>query len=213
MGYVERIAENPAWKIDMTFVGEAIFQTKSENLPRIKQIIETYSGKLQENRDMRKTAYLALVRNLRDFPNPDYMRWHIAQIPKESDKYILSSMLDGIRDWPCLPSETDISPILDCVKSDKWMIYQGAIMALGICNTEIAREAVRSFLRLEPIRKNEPVYMYLCETLARIGTPEDVPLLKEISLRSTNRNIKHGLIHTISEIESRFQNNIPPFKL
>lgn len=211
MGYVERIAENPQWKIDMSFVGEALFQTEGENLPRIKQIIETYSGKLQENRDMRKTAYLAMVRNLRDFPNPDYMRWHIAQIPKEKDKYILSSMLDEIKDWPYLPPETDISPILDCVKSDKWLIYQGAIKALGICNMEIAREAVRPFLRLEPIRKNEPVYMYLCETLARIGTPEDVPLLRAISLRSTNRNIKHGLMYTISEIELRFQNNILPF--
>lgn len=205
MGYAERVAEKPQWKIDMSFVSEALFQTNGENIPRIKQIIETYSGKLQENRDIRKTAYLAMVRNLRDFPDPDDMRWHIAQIPKESDKYILHCMLDEMKDWPFLPPETDISPILDCAKSEEWLIYQGAIMALGICDTETAREAVRPFLKIEPVRKNEPVYMYLCETMSRIGTLEDVPLLRDISLRSTNRNIKSCAAGAASKIELRLK--------
>lgn len=204
VGYAERVAENPQWKADMAFASKALFETCRENIPRIRQIIETYAGELPENRDMRKTAYLAMVRNLRDFPDLDEMRRHIAQISNESDKYILHSMLDEIKDWPYLPAETDISPIFACAKSDRWLIYQGAIMEFGICDSDAAREAVRPFLRLEPIRKNEPTYLLLCETLSRIGTPEDVPLLKELSSRTTNRNIKSCSAGAASKIESRF---------
>lgn len=204
MTYLERIAQNPQWQKDNVFVGEAIFQTRRENLPRIKQIIEAYPGKRQENREIRATAYLAMVRHLRDFPEPGFMCWHIAQIPQESDKYILHYMLDEIKDWPYLPPEADITPLLQCAKSDKWLIYQGAIMALSICDTEPAREAVRPFMALEPIRKNEPTYMYLTCTLARIGTPEDLPVLKALVTQSTNRNIKAGLDDAIARIEERF---------
>ena len=204
MTYEERIAQNPQWREDAAFLGRAIFEFHLENLPRIRQIIEAYPGKARENRENRQRGYLALVRHLKHFPDPDHMRWHIAQIPKETDKYMLAYMMDEIADWPYLPLDTDITPLIECTKSDKWLVYQGAIEALSICDREEARQAVRPFLQREPIRKNEPVYGDLGRFFARVGTPEDLPLLKDLYLRA-NRNIKVNLEYAISGIKKRYR--------
>lgn len=110
MTYEDRIAKNSQWREDAAFLGRAILEFHLENLPRIRQIIEAYPGKTRENLDNRKYGYLALVRHLKHFPDPDYMRWHIAQIPKETDKYLLSWMMCEIKDWPYLPVDIDITP-------------------------------------------------------------------------------------------------------
>ena len=205
MTYEERIAQNPQWREDAAFLGRAIFEFRMENLPRIRRIIETYPGKARENRENRQYGYLALVRHLKHFPDPEYMRWHIGQILKETDKYILSSMLDEIANWPYLPPDTEITPLLVCTKSEKWLIYQGAIEALSICDCEEARQAVRPFLQWEPVRKNEPIYGDLGRFFARVGTPEDLPVLEELYARA-NRNIRVNLEYAISGIKERYQN-------
>lgn len=204
MTYEDRIAKNSQWREDAAFLGRAILGFHLENLPRIRQIIEAYPGKTRENRDNRKYGYLALVRHLKHFPDPDYMRWHIAQIPKETDKYLLSWMMCEIKDWPYLPVDIDITPLLDCTRDERWLVRQGAVWALSLSDTDTAREAVRLFLRLEPIRKNEPDYMYVCDTLSKIGTPDDLPVLETLYQRA-NRNLKYTFSCTIKNIKERYQ--------
>jgi len=200
----ERISQKPQWQTDMTWIGNQLFHTAKENLPQIRQIIEAYPGKLPEDREMRETAYLVLVRHLRDYPEPDYMRWHIAQVARETDRYILHYMLDEIANWPFLPSDTDIVPLLNCTKDPRWLVYEGAIEALSICDREEARQAVRPFLEREPIRKNEPVYGDLGRFFAMNGTPADLPVLEALYKRA-DRNIKYNLEYAITGIKKRYQ--------
>lgn len=204
MAREERIAQNPQWWQDYDFLAKRLFEFKQEDMPRIRQIIESYPGKFSENKDMRGRAYLVLVRHLRQFPDPDYIRWHIAQIPKETDKYILGNMMDEIRNWPGLPPGTDITPFLECAKSDKWQIYWAGIHALSICDCDEARQVVRPFLQREPIRKNEPTYETVLYTLQKIGTPDDIPVLEELTQKAT-RNIRYCINLAIDAIKQRYQ--------
>lgn len=209
--YEERIAQKPRWQADNAFIGGILFRgylpgqppCLREDLLRIRRIIEAYPGKLQENRELRSTAYLALARHLSQIPDPVCMRWHLSRIPLENDKYVLGNMLDWIRYWPCIPPDADITPLLECTRDSRWLVYEGAIEALSLCDTEEAREAVRPFLKREPIRKNEPVYGSVGMTLAKIGTPEDIPVLEELLARA-NRNIKYNLNWAISGIRMRY---------
>ena len=200
----ERVAQNPQWGIDYSFLYKRLFEFEQQDISRIRQIVEAYPGPLPEHRDMRSRAYLALVRHLCRFPEADCMRWHIAQIPKETDKYILNNMMTEIKDWPYMPPETDISPLLDCTQSDKWLVYDSAICALSICDCEEARLAIRPFLRREPIRKNEPIYSTVLYTIQKIGTPDDIPVLERLSLEAT-RNIKFCIELAIEAIKQRYQ--------
>lgn len=212
MTYLERIAQKPQWQADNDFLGGILFRgylpkeppCQPEDLPRIRQIITAYPGKLQENREIRSTAYLVLARHLREIPDPDYMRWHIAQIPLESDKYVLDNMMVPMKNWPHLPPDTDITPLLAAIRDSRWLVYQGAISALSLSNTDAARAAVRPFLSREPVRKNEPTYADVCATLAKIGTPEDLPVLEELYQRA-NRNIRETLEIAMDGIKKRYK--------
>ena len=200
----ERIAQNPQWRKDYDFLYKRLFEFEQENIPLIRQIIESYPGKLPENRDLRRRGYIALSRHLRRFPDPEHMKWHIAQVTEETDKWILASIMDELWYWPGLPEGTNIQPLIACTKSDKWLIFQSALDALSLCDCDEARQAVRTFLTREPIRKNEPTYSSVMLALQKIGTPDDLPVLEELHTRAT-KNIRVCIDLAIDAIKQRYQ--------
>ena len=133
---------------------------------------------------------------------PQYCQFVIDMLEKETDKYVLESMLSCIGRKLKIPAEVDITPLIECTKSDKWLIRHSAISALRASNTEACREAVRSWVRQTDEKAYKYEIIYAISSLSIIGDMNDIELLEQ-HIHSRIRDIKDSALFAINYIQAK----------
>ena len=162
----------------------------------ISQLIDFIE--IEKNKKKRDKAYFTLSKIAKNINNLKATEFLIYRIEKETDKYILMSMLDRIADLK-KPNGTNLTNIIIATENDKWQIRHSAIEALKNTDDEIAESHVISILDKTEDKFN---LIYCISTLYSIGTQKAIPYLEK-HLTSRIRDIKSGAKYAITEIEKR----------
>ncbi|MBC9913026.1 HEAT repeat domain-containing protein [Chitinophaga varians] len=144
---------------------------KLDNTAYIPQLVTFINAEKDAKR--RKSAYFTLAHIGKNTNNRQAMEFLISRITKEKDKYMLSSMLEQIGDLE-KPAGTDLTPLIEAVKSSAWQIRQSAIKALSRSAEKTAEAAL---LEVISTSKNEYDLIYANMALSTSGSPASLPFL------------------------------------
>lgn len=170
--------ETTSWKARR----EAETLTDPTLFPLLQEIIEEHDGKKKEKREIRNAAYFIFGHLMQVSFDQDACAFFLQRLGVETDKYILSSMLDRVCDWcrlakKSIPVGLDISNILTLAKDDRNSVLHSAIYALGACPREESREILLYYLTQEDEKAYKYEIYYANIAMQRIGEPEDIPFL------------------------------------
>lgn len=171
--------------------------------PLLRDIIGDNEGK--EKKELRTNAYFIITSLLKKAMIPEYCQFILDRLSKESDKYILSSMLDGIAQLH-IPEEVNLDALIECTKSDKWLVRHSAINALRASDSECSREAACYWAAQSDEKAFKYEIIYANASLAYIGELEDVHLL-ERHINSGIPDIRESVLFAIKCIKARNNEN------
>ena len=169
-----------------------------ENTEYIPQLITFIDN--EKDKKKRSSSYFLLghiAKNTSDSKALDYL---IYRIQKETDKYIISSLLDRIAAIK-KPIGTDLQPLIQATKSDKWLIRHSAIHSLKNSSDSLAETAL-----IEILNDSDDPYdlIYTNTVINNIGTPRAIPFLEK-HLKSRKRDVKDSAKYAIEEIKKRHE--------
>ena len=169
-----------------------------ENTAYIPQLITFIDN--EKDKKKRDRSYFLLghiAKNTSDLKALDYL---IYRIQKETDKYIISSLLDRIAAIK-KPIGTDLQPLIQATKSDKWLIRHSAIRSLKNALDSVAETAL-----IEILNDSDDPYdlVYTNATINTIGTLRAIPFLEK-HLKSRKRDVKDSAKYAIEEIKKRHE--------
>lgn len=166
---------------------------KLENVDYVPQLIK-YIDK-EKKKENRREAYFILGHLTKNTNDKEGVQFLIDQIDKEKDKYIISSLLDRIS-YLEKPSGTNIDPILNAVKSDKWLIRHSAIPALKRTESKNAEIAL-----IEVLKSSTDFHdlSYANSTLSNIGTNDSIPHLQGL-LSHKKQDVACSALYAIIKI-------------
>ena len=144
--------------------------------PWLYGIVEANPGK--KAGDVRDNAYFIIGKLLKNSFDREACEFLIQRLEVEDNKYVLSRMLDRITELT-LPTEMDITPIVACSKSEKWLVRHSALCALGALATKQSREALAFYLEQDDEKQYRDEMIYANASLGRIGCAEDIPLIEK----------------------------------
>ncbi len=153
---------------------------------------------IEKDKHRRRLLYLIISKvgaKLHDLGAGPFL---IRQIERESDKWVLLFLLDGIADLP-KPRETDLTAILRCLEDERWQVRNSAIEALRGTESSRAEEAL---IKLLQTSTNHFDLVSANATLNRIGTLQAIPAI-EPHLKSRKRDVKMSARFAIDEIRKR----------
>lgn len=167
-----------------------------ENTAYIPQLITFIDN--EKDKKKRDRSYFLLghiAKNTSDLKALDYL---IYRIQKETDKYIIASLLNRIAAIK-KPIGTDLQPLIQATKSDKWLIRHSAIQSLKNALDSAAETAL-----IEILNDSDDPYdlVYTNATINTIGTPRAIPFLEK-HLKSRKRDVKDSAKYAIEEIKKR----------
>lgn len=169
-----------------------------ENTAYIPQLITFIDNeKDKKKRDMSYFLLGHIAKNTSDLKALDYL---IYRIQKETDKYIIASLLDRIAAIK-KPIGTDLQPLIQATKSDKWLIRHSAIQSLKNSSDSVAETAL-----IEILNDSDDPYdlVYTNATINTIGTLRAIPFLEK-HLKSRKRDVKDSAKYAIEEIKKRHE--------
>lgn len=195
--------ETAGWKARR----EAEALTDPALFPLLQKIIEEHDGKQKDQREIRNAAYFIFGRLMQASFEEGACAFFLRQLGAETDKYILSFMLDRVHDWwkragKTIPAGLDISNILTLAKDDRRSVRHSAIRALGACPREESRDMLRSYLLQEDEKAYQYEIYYANIAMQGIGEPEDIPFLERF-LKSRRPDIKMTAQYAIQFIQER----------
>lgn len=162
----------PGFDSSLTISWKAMREAeKIENEDYVNQLIDFIIQ--EKNKSKRDKAYFILghlSKNIGDTKSTEFL---INQIEKETDKDIISSLLNRIRELNKAKG-VDIRPIINASKSDKWQIRHSAIQALKNSSDKTAEERLIEILK-SPINHFDLIYANA--TLCNIGSMKCIPFL------------------------------------
>ena len=169
---------------------------KVDNAAFIPQLISFIDN--EKDKKKRNKAYFLLGHIAKNTSDLKALVYLISRVNKETDKYIISSLLDRIADIN-KPIGTDLQPLIQAIKSDKWLIRHSAIQSLNNSFDSVAETAL-----IEILDSSDDPYnlIYANATLNRIGTPKAIPYLEK-HLKSRKKDVKDSAIYAIEEIKNR----------
>jgi len=130
--------------------------------------------------------------------NPEGLDYLISCVNQETDKYIISSLLDRIADIH-KPVGTDLQPLIQATKSDKWLIRHSAILSLNNSSDGLAETVLIDIIT----NSDESIdSTYANATLGDVGTARAIPFLEK-NLRSRKKDVKGSAEYAIEEIKRR----------
>ena len=185
------------------------FWRKEEHLKRnevfycLREFIELRSQKSDKN--IRENAYVVLAKLLLETFESECCQFLIDRLMVETDKYVLHTMLNGIRRIQ-FPADLDITAIIECSQSGEWLVRHNAIMVLGNLNTDDSREAIRYWVKQENQKQYKFELFYANAALGYIGEPSDITLLEKHT-HSRIPDVKNSAIYEINNIKHRFEKN------
>lgn len=195
--------ETTSWKA----LREAETLTDPALFPILQEIIEGHEGKKKEKREIRDAAYFIFGRLMQKSFNQGACAFFLKRVEVETDKYVLSSMLERMKDWwklagITIPADLDISPILTLAKSDIHQVRYSAIVALGACPRKESRNALAYYLTQEDEKAYKYEIYYANIAMQGIGELEDIPLLERF-LKSRRPDTKMTAQYAIQFIRER----------
>ena len=169
-----------------------------ENTAYIPQLITFIDN--EKDKKKRDRSYFLLghiAKNTSDSKALDYL---IFRIQKETDKYIIASLLDRIAVIK-KPIGTDLQPLIQATKSDKLLIRHSAIQSLKNALDSVAETAL-----IEILNNSDDPYdlVYANATINTIGTLRAIPFLEK-HLKSRKRDVKDSAKYAIEEIKKRHE--------
>jgi len=174
--------------------------------PLLREIIEENEGKGKAKREVRDAAYFIYGRLMEKAFSPKDAVFFLGRLEVETDKYVLHSILDRVRDWNMrghqLLAGVDVSPILALTVDERWLVRHSAIHALSACPGEESRRACAFYLRQEDEKTYKYEIYYAIIALQTIGTPEEIPLLERF-LKSRRPDLKITAQYAIRYIRER----------
>lgn len=164
-------------------------------IPQLITFIDNEKDKKKRDRSYFLLGHIA--KNTSDLKALDYL---IYRIQKETDKYIISSLLDRIAAIK-KPIGTDLQPLIQATKSDKWLIRHSAIQSLKNALDSVAETAL-----IEILNDSDDPYdlVYTNATINTIGTLRAIPFLEK-HLKSRKRDVKDSAKYAIEEIKKRHE--------
>lgn len=172
-------------------------------LPILKEIIQEKAK--PKERHIRDNAYFIYGKILKHSFDWDGCAFFIQRLAVETDKYVLSHMLDRLADI-VIPVDMDIFPVIYHTQSEKWLIRHSAIKALGSCATQESREALAYYIGQSDEKKYKYEITYANAAMGKIGTVEYIPLL-ENHIHSRRPDIKGSAQIAIERIRARSLQN------
>lgn len=169
---------------------------KIEDLSFVPQLIAFIDR--EKDKKKRDKAYFVLGHLAKNLNNDEALQFLIQRINKETDKYIIASLLDRIADLD-KPVGTDLSPIIEATKNSKWLIRYAAIRAFANTKDGLA-EAI--LIEIIDISDDPHDLLYANATLNKIGTLKAIPYLQK-HIKSRKRDVKDSAKLAIEEIEKR----------
>ena len=188
-------SDDPAW-----FAHRKAEQLEDSSLLlMLREIVEEHNKKSEK--ELRRNAYFVMAKLLVKIENPEYCQFLIESLGRETDRYVLSAMLDSIG-WLRLPQEVNIDAIVKCSQDSKWLVRHSAINALRASDTEVSRDAVRHWVRQEDEKKYKYELIYAHAALGAIGTESDIALLEK-HVNSRIRDVRDTADYAIENIRRR----------
>lgn len=167
-----------------------------ENTDFIPQLIAFINT--EKDKKKRDKAYFLLGHLAKNKENLEALDYLISRIHKETDKYIIAALLDRIGAIQ-KPIGTDLQPLIQAIKSDKWLIRYSAIQSLNNAIDSIAETALIEILNTS----DDPYNLtYTNSTLNKIGTQRSLPYLEK-HLKSKKRDVRDSAKFAIEEIKKR----------
>ena len=168
-------------------------------LPLLREVIEENPEK--EHLPLRGNAYLVMTSLLRQNPDPACCQFLADRTGKESDKYILFSLLNGIARLR-MPPEVRMDAVAAKAQSETWLVRQSAIRALAASSSPCCLEAARKWAGQTDEKKYGNEITYACAALGEIGLTEDIPLL-ERHLNAKTRDVRDAARFAVGRIRER----------
>ncbi|MCG3168007.1 MAG: hypothetical protein POELPBGB_03807 [Bacteroidia bacterium] len=152
----------------------------------------------EKDKKKRDRAYFLLGHIAKKTNDTTALNYLIQRVDKETDKYIISSLLDRIANIK-KPVGTNLKPLIAATKNDKWLIRHSAIQSLNNSSDSDAETTL-----IEILNSSEDPYnlTYSNATLNKIGTLKAIPHLEK-HLQSRKRDVKDSAKFAIEEILKR----------
>lgn len=167
--------------------------------PILKELILLNSK--SKYKKYRNAAYFILGKLIRNVPDIDGIVFYLKQLEVETDKYILSSMLDRISDF-VIPTYISIEIIASLSLHEKWLIRHNAINALGSSATLESKKALYYYINQEDEKTYKYEITYANASLGKIGSMDDIPIIEQ-HLKSKIRDIRLSAEFAIQSIRER----------
>jgi len=153
---------------------------------------------IEKDKKKRSSLYFVVSKVAVKVDDQDAGAFLIQQLQRESDKYVLMSLLDRISELPKRRS-TDITPIIDLTKDKRWQVRHSAIQALKRTDSPIAEQTL-----IDILMTSSDAYdiVYANATLNRIGTTRAIPAIEQ-HRNSRKRDVKMSASFAIEEIRKR----------
>ena len=127
----------------------------------------------EKEKDRRRALYFIIGKLGAKLREPRCAAELMSRLPRETDKYILSSALDVLADVP-KPQGTSLSPVFALLADERWLVRRSAINALRNTTDSEAEDRLPDLLE----RTDDPYDQAdIHATLNRIGTTRSLPLL------------------------------------
>ncbi|MFM2392414.1 MAG: hypothetical protein RLZZ546_391 [Bacteroidota bacterium] len=165
----------------------------------IDYIIEKIN--IEKNRKRRHFMYFIVYRICENTPNQKGLEFLIDRIDKETDKYVVSGILDGLIELH-KPAETNLDKIFAATKHKTWQIWFSAISALQNTKNPKVEELMMEIIDNEPLEKSYKISNAVA-VLYNCGTTKCIPSL-ERQLQNKSRNIKSEVKETIAVLKKKF---------
>lgn len=166
---------------------------KIENPEYIDELISYIQQ--EKNKKNRNRAYFVLGKIAKNIDDKKTAQFFINRIEKETDKYVIMSMLDRLEDID-KPQETNILPLIDATKNKKWQIRLSAIDALNLTTNELAENRL-----IEILSNSKDTSDLTCSNsvLGKIGTRKSIPFLKKM-LDVKSQDVANSALYALMKI-------------
>lgn len=192
---VKSSVESISWKAHR----EAEMLSEASLYPALKEQILLNSK--PKDKKYRDAAYFILGKLLENNPDNEFIVFYLQLMKVETDKYILSSMLDRLSEI-IIPSDISIEIIISLSMSEKWLIRHSAINALGSSATSASKQALYYYLNQVDENAYKYEIIYANASLGKIGSVEDIPVLEQ-HIKSKIRDVRYSAEFAIHRIQER----------
>ena len=154
-----------------------------------------------KDKKYRNAVYFIMGKLIVNVPDIEGIVFYIKQLEIETDKYILSAMLDRISEF-AIPTYINIEVIASLSLHEKWLIRHSAINALGSSAALESKKALYYYINQEDEKTYKYEITYANASLGKMGSMDDIPIIEQ-HLKSKIQDIRRSAEFAIQCIRER----------